>query len=83
MPEVIGKDLETGQPVRMIVSETIKEESWLNDPRFAWFVKGHQYASHQTRAIDALSKVTPEELYFAVAAIIRGANRAGLSPLDC
>lgn len=42
-----------------------------------WFVDGHAYAATQTRAIPALSQVSPEALYFAVWAIMHGAEMAG------
>lgn len=77
MPEFTAKNMETGEPVKVIVADTIKEESWLSDPKYAWFAKGHQYASTQYMAISALSKCKPEELYLAMRAIARGAKRAG------
>lgn len=54
--------------------QRIAEDSWLNDPQYAWFVEGYEYAQTQTRAIEALSACSPEALYFAVWAIIRGAG---------
>ncbi len=55
-------------------SQDIKESSWLNKPEFEWFCKGYGYASTQTLAIEALSQVSPEALYYAVCAIMRGAH---------
>jgi hypothetical protein len=56
------------------IAQEIREDSWLHEDRFAWFRKGHGYASTQTRAFPALSQVSPEALYFAVSAIMRGAG---------
>lgn len=56
----------------IFVAQEITTESWLRkDPRFAWFVKGYEYAATQTRAIPALASIEPELLYFAVDAIMR------------
>ncbi len=49
---------------------------WLSMPEHRWFRKGYDYAQTQTHACGALSKVRPEELYYAVKAILRGAKRA-------
>jgi hypothetical protein len=46
----------------------IQPESWLNEPRFAWFVNAYHYASCQTRSIPALSQCSPEDLYFVIEA---------------
>ena len=56
-------------------AEPLKPESWITtDPRFKWFMEGYRYASTQTMAIPTLSKVSPEDLYFAVYAVLRGAG---------
>ena len=56
----------------IIKAQKISEKSWLNDPEYANFVAGYEYASTQTRAIHSLSKITPEEAYFIYEAIKRG-----------
>ena len=61
-------------PVVLQIANGIKGESYLNNPRFAWFRKGYEYAGTQTAAIPALSAVTPEELFSAVWAVMRGAG---------
>lgn len=53
------------------IANEVNANSWLNESRFAWFLKGYQYASTQTRSIPALSETTPENLYFAVCSILR------------
>jgi hypothetical protein len=60
--------------IEMLSAQEISKTSWLNESKYEWFVKGHAYAATQTRAISALSKVSPEELYFAVWLIMRGAG---------
>ena len=66
-------------PLSIVCANEIKDSSWLNEKRFAWFKQGYQYASTQTRAIPILSKLTPEEFYFAVCAINTGATRTSFS----
>ena len=56
----------------MYFAPKISDKSWLNDPEYANFVAGYEYASTQTRAIHGLSKITPEEAYFIYEAIKRG-----------
>jgi broad specificity phosphatase PhoE len=63
-------------------SEPIKPDSWLNEPRFAWFKTGYQYAQTQTRAIPALAQIAPEELFFAVSSILRGAKKDAPNVLE-
>lgn len=52
----------------------IKPDSWLNDPKYKWFIDGYLYAMTQNKAIPTLFMMEPEDLYFAVVAIMRGAN---------
>lgn len=54
------------------IANGISKESWLNDENYAKFVAGYEYAMTQTRAIPALSKCSPEEMYFAWSLINRG-----------
>jgi hypothetical protein len=61
----------------IVAAEPVKADSWLHQERFKWFLDGYGYASSQTRAIPTLAAVPPEELYFAVCAIVRGAHRKG------
>lgn len=64
--------------MRILFPNKIREDSWImTDPRFEWFKEGYYYAMTQTRAIPALAKVDPEELFFAVSAILRGVKLAG------
>jgi hypothetical protein len=56
------------------IAQSIAGGHWLEEPRYKWFLDGHTYASTQTRAIAALSKCTPAEMYDAVWAILRGAG---------
>lgn len=49
----------------------IREGSWLNEPRFAWFRVGYAYACTQRYAAGGISKVPPEELYYVVLAFMR------------
>ena len=72
MPTVDGTDL-NGNPVRMIVANGVKSESWLNGDEYKWFKNGLSYASTQTRAIPGLSVIEPEDLYMVIWAVIRGA----------
>lgn len=62
------------------MAKPFPEEGWLNDPRHAWFKAGYEYAMTQTMAIPALSQTTPEDLWSAVTAILRGAYRAEKPP---
>ena len=61
-----------GVPVRF--ARGVSDNSWLHKDEFAWFLEGYQYARNQTLAISALSKVSPEEMFYAVVAIMRGAG---------
>ena len=69
--------------MEIILPQQIDDDSWLHEERFKWFLEGYRYATTQTRAIPALVKVSPEELYFAVSAIIRGSKRAGAAIPNC
>ena len=60
--------------MRIYTPRRIRPDSWLHADRFRWFRDGYAYAGTQTRAIEALSEVEPEALYFAVWAIMRGAG---------
>ena len=62
-------NMKTQLVVNVKIANKIDSGSWLNDPEFEWFRKGYEKASVSNRAIPALSKCTPEELYFAVAII--------------
>lgn len=50
----------------------IKETSWLQEDRFENFRAAYGYASTQTHAIMAMSKLTPEEAYHLFEALKRG-----------
>ena len=50
----------------------ISENSWLNCSEYSKFVTAYKYASTQTRAIEGLSQITPEQTYFIYEAIKRG-----------
>lgn len=58
--------------IPVIRAPKISKDSWLNDPEYASFVAGYEYATTQTRAIHGLSKVSPEEAYFIYETIKRG-----------
>ena len=60
--------------VRIISAPRISKNSWLNEPEYANFVAGYEYAGTQTRAIHGLSKISPEEAYFIYEAIKRGVS---------
>ena len=60
--------------INVMMANTIKPDSWLNDERYEWFRTGYNYAANSTNAIPALSKVSPEELYYAVTSILYGAE---------
>jgi cytochrome c553 len=61
--------------IELQIASNIKESSWLNEKRFEWFVKGYEFASTQMRSIPALSQTRPEDMYFAVSSVVRGAAR--------
>lgn len=63
--------------VEIHAAQTIDDSSWLQQDRFKWFRDAYSYASTQTHAIMALSKCHPTELFHAVVAILRGAQRNG------
>jgi hypothetical protein len=56
--------------VNLKAASQISEDSWLNEPKYEWFREVYQYASFQTRAIPALHGSTPEEMYFAITAMM-------------
>jgi hypothetical protein len=56
----------------MMIASSIRDDSWINDPKYAAFKNAWLYASSQTRAIPAMSKITPEEAYFLFDALKRG-----------
>lgn len=58
--------------MQLITAPQISKDSWLNDSEYANFVAGYEYAMTQTRAIQGLSKVAPEQAYFIYEAIKRG-----------
>lgn len=58
--------------MQLTTAPKISKESWLNDPEYANFVVGYEYAATQTRAIQGLSKISPEDAYFIYEAIKRG-----------
>lgn len=60
--------------VQCYAARPIDPKSWLNEPKYSWFVKGFHYASTQTYAIPTLSEVSPEALYHTVTLIMRGAG---------
>jgi hypothetical protein len=64
-------------PVAMAEPSPIVAESWLNEPRFTWFRDAYAHASRQPKALPALAAGSPEDLYFAVCAIIEA---QGLPP---
>jgi len=61
--------------IRLISANQIGESSWLMEDEFTDFRKAYEYASTQTRAISALSKCTPEEIYFVFDALKDGEKR--------
>lgn len=75
---IIEEAKESGISVHL--ARPIDAKSWLNLPPFEWFKAGYGYASTQTQAIRALSLVPPEDLYHALAAILRGTRKAGKEP---
>ena len=46
----------------VVMAEPLPE--WANEPEFAWFKEAYLYASNKTQAIPALSKCTPEEIFY-------------------
>lgn len=58
--------------INLQTANTPSENSWLNEPTYEEFMRGFNYATTQTRAISALSKCSPEEIYFVWASINRG-----------
>lgn len=52
-------------------AQRIAPDSWLNEPRFEWFRRAHEYAGTKTNAIAGLSKVHPEELFHVVGFMMR------------
>lgn len=62
--------------IKLHIANKIDENSWLNDPKYKWFVEGYNYATTQSRAIPTLAAVIPEDLFFAVSAILRGVRKA-------
>lgn len=60
--------------VEVLQARGIPNDHWLNDARFAWFKRGYEYASTQTKAIPALAQSNAGHLYFALTAIMRGAG---------
>src|ERR1035437_7052067 len=69
--------------IQVQIAQGVKTTSWLYDNEsYEWFVQGYEYASGQTRAIPALSQVSPEDLYFAVTAIMRGAKMKNIKLND-
>ncbi len=60
----------------IMIAKEVSKDSWLNEERFKWFLEGYRYASSQTLAIPTLAAIDPEDLYFAVSAILRGARKA-------
>lgn len=60
---------------RFLMANTVAEDSWLREePDYEWFLRGIEYAGSQTMAIPALAACSPEDLYHAVCAILRGAG---------
>jgi hypothetical protein len=57
--------------VRIYAARKIPETSWLRHPRYAWFIRCHEYASCKTNAIDALSQAEPTSLYHAFGFFLR------------
>ena len=58
------------------IATTIKDDSWLNDKRHKTFKAAWEYASTQTLAITAMSKITPEQAYYLHEALKKGEARA-------
>lgn len=52
------------EPIKVYMAPRISPDSWLNEERFAEFVRGYNYACNATMAIEPLSKLTPEETYW-------------------
>lgn len=56
----------------VLIPREIAPASWLNGPGYESFRKAYAYAETQTWAIPALAKCSPEELYAAYTALLRG-----------
>ena len=63
--------------IKLFIANKIAPDSWLNDPKYKWFVDGYSYASVCHRSIPVLAKVSPEELYIALSTILDGATDKG------
>lgn len=57
--------------IKIATARGIEPDSWLNEEKYDWFRKGYEYASTQTRSIEAMSSTSPEDLYFFVSSILR------------
>ena len=57
--------------MRFVAALTIGPRSWLQDARYAWFRKAHQYASCKTNAIAGLATIAPEDLYHVFTFMLR------------
>ena len=56
----------------ILVANPIPSNHWLNEPEYAWFKNGYNYACTQTLAIPALANIQDVgSLYFAVMTILR------------
>jgi hypothetical protein len=53
----------------------IDSDSWLNLDSYAEFRSAYAYASTQTRAIGALSRLEPEEVFYLFEALECGSGR--------
>lgn len=62
-------------PVQVLRAPQIAADSWLQESSYATFRRGYDYASGQSRAIEGLAALTPEQTYFVWQAIDRGIKR--------
>lgn len=62
--------------VQVFMAKGIGPDSWLHEARFSAFRDAYYYAAGQTRAIEALSRITAEEAYFLYVALKRGHDRS-------
>lgn len=58
--------------ITVYAAQGIRDDSWLQEDRFADFRTGYNYASGKMNAIPGLSKVTAEEAYYIYTMIRRG-----------
>jgi hypothetical protein len=55
--------------LKVVMANELPE--WAKKPEYDWFARAYGYAATQTRALPALSKCTPEEIYCLIYAMLR------------